>query len=125
MKWHVLKNKYWLVCLTLLIFHQFLQKILGINFNWLDYYLDALLCLPILLGFLLQERQFIIAKYFKSTSQITYRFSILEITIATVFFALIFEEGFPKWSLYFTQDYWDYLAYFMGAFFFYFFINEG
>ena len=124
MEWKVFKNKFWVSFILLLIIHQITQKILNVNLRWLDNYLDALLCMPILLGLLLQERQFIIAKYFKPTSQKNYQFSILEITLATIFFAIIFEEGFPKWSIYFTKDYWDYVAYFVGAFLFHFFIND-
>lgn len=125
MEWKVFKNKFWVICVLLLIAHQVTQKILSYNLGWVDNYLDALLCMPILLGLLLQERQFIITKYFKPTIQKNYHFSAIEITLATIFFAIIFEEGFPKWSFSFTKDYWDYLAYFFGAFLFYFFINEG
>lgn len=125
MEWKVFKNKFWVCCVLLLVTHQITQKIMGCNLGWGDNYLDALLCIPILLGLILQERQFIIAKYVKPTSQKNYHFSILEITLATLFFAIIFEEVFPKWSIYFTKDYWDYLAYCIGAFLFYFFINEG
>ncbi len=124
MEWKVFKNKFWVCCVLFLILHQITQKMLNFNLGCLDNYLDALLCMPILLGLLLQERQFIIAKYFKSTFQKSYHFSILEITLATIFFAIIFEEGFPKWSIYFTKDYWDYLAYLIGALLFHFFINE-
>ena len=116
---------FWVSCVLLLTMHQITQKMLTYDLGWVDNYLDALLCMPILLGLLLQERQFIIAKYFKPTSQNNYHFSILEITLATVFFAIIFEEGFPKWSSSFTKDYLDYAAYFMGALLFYFLINDG
>ena len=125
MEWKVFKNKFWVSCVLLLILHQITQKMLNFNLGCLDNYLDTLLCMPILLGLLLQERQFIIAKFFKPTSQKNYHFSILEITLATILFAIIFEEGFPKWSIYFTKDYWDYVAYLIGALLFYFFINEG
>lgn len=124
MEWRVLKNKFWASCVLLLMIHQVTQKILRFNLEYLDNYLDALLCMPILLGLLLQERQFIITKYLNPTIQKNHHFSILEITFATIFFAVIFEEGFAKWSVYFTKDYWDYLAYFIGAFLFYFFINN-
>ena len=120
----VLKNKIWLGCTLLFLFHQLSQKAFGFDAGWIDNYLDPLLSMPILLGLLLQERQFIITKYFSQKHPTTYRLSILEITIATLFFAIIFEEGFPKWSSHFTKDYWDYLAYFIGAFIFSIFINK-
>ena len=120
----ILQNRVWLGCLFLLGLHQMTQKILAYKLALFDNYLDTFLSMPILLGLILQERQFLITRFFRPNQQTNYQFSILEIIIATTFFAIIFEEGFPKWSPYFTKDYWDYLAYFSGALVFYFFINR-
>ncbi len=120
----ILRNKIWISCVLLLVLHQVAQKILYWEILFIDNYLDSFLSMPILLGVILQERQFLITKYFNSKKQESYSFSILETAIATIFFAIIFEEGFPKWSASFTKDYWDYLAYFSGALVFYFFINK-
>lgn len=104
--------------------HQIIQKVFDYDLGIFDDYLDPFLGMPILLGLILQERQFLLTKILSSKNPIKYQFSILEITIATVFFALIFEEGFPRWSPYFTKDYWDYLVYASGTLLFYIFINK-
>lgn len=119
----ILRNKAWLSCVGLLIIHQILQKIFAWKVVILDNYLDAFLSIPILMGLILEERQFLINKFFGRKRQIKYHFSAIEIIVSTLFFALIFEEGFPRWSPHFTKDYWDYLAYFSGALIFYRFIN--
>lgn len=118
------RNKFWLGCCLILIVHQVIQKVFDYNIAIFDNYLDPLLGMPILLGFILQERQLLLTKVLNANKLITYQFSILEIISISLFFALIFEEGFPEWSPYFTKDYWDYLAYASGAFLFYIFINK-
>lgn len=120
----ILQNKVWIGCVCLLGIHQWMQKVAFWQVVFVDNYLDAFLSTPILLGLILQERQFLITKYFNTKKPSDYYFSILEIMIATTFFAIVFEEGFPRWSAHFTKDYWDYLAYFSGAFVFYLFINK-
>lgn len=121
---YVLKNKTWLCCVLLFGLHQISQKLIHWNFDLFDNYLDPFLSIPILLGLVLQERIFIIDRFFNTFSSTSYYFSILETLIITTFFAIIFEEGFSRWSPNFTKDYWDYLAYAGGALIFYFFINE-
>ncbi|MFK7979716.1 MAG: hypothetical protein AB8G86_07020 [Saprospiraceae bacterium] len=120
----ILWNKVWVGCLCLLVLHQITQKILTYNLGWLDNYLDAFLSMPILLGLILEERRFLITKFLSQNKPTNYHFSIVEVIIATTFFAIIFEEGFPKWSVHFTKDYWDYFAYYSGAVIFYIFINK-
>lgn len=120
----VLKNKTWISCTLLFVAHQISQKLLNWDLGFINHYLDPFLCIPILLGLILQERIFLIDKYFNSYRPMDYRFSLLEIVVATTCFAILFEEGFPKWSIHFTKDYWDYLAYVSGGAIFYFFINE-
>jgi len=132
----VLKNPFWLVCVILFTLHQVAQKSLGWNFWWADNYLDPLLGIPILLGLVLAERRFFIKKFLANrnaspTKNSTntrhnklYTFSIFEISVVVVALSIIFEEGFPRWVEGFTKDYFDYLAYFVGALLFYFFINK-
>lgn len=120
----ILRNKIWISCTFLLIVHQIMQKLLHWDLGFIDAYLDPFLSMPFLLGLILQERRCLIVKYFNTFKPSHYHFSILEITVATTCFAILFEEGFPRWSIHFTKDYWDYLAYMSGALIFYFFINE-
>lgn len=120
----VLKNPFFLTCVVFFIIHQICEKILGWRFIWADNYLDTLLCMPILLGLLLIERNYFKKKIFSGQAQNnTYTFSFFEIIIITTTLSLIFEEGFPRWFPTFTKDYIDYLNYFIGGLFFYFFIN--
>lgn len=120
----VWSNKVWIACLLLLSLHQFIQKVLCWDLGFIDHYLDPFLGMPCLLGLMLQERRFLIDKYFKAFKPTHYHFSILEIFVTTACFAILFEEGFSRWSAHFTKDYYDYLAYAGGAFIFYYFINE-
>lgn len=117
------KNKVWVSCILLIGIHQITQKIWLWSLPFIDNYLDPFLSIPILLGAILHERRFLIDKYFTNFKASNYHLSILEIIITTTFFAILFEEGFPRWSEHFTKDYWDYLAYFGGGFLFYFFIK--
>jgi len=120
----VLKNKVWIACTALLVLHQIFQKIVKWNWSFIDNYADPFLGIPILLGVLLQERKYILSRYFKDQYNENYQLSVLEIIVATIFFTILFEEGFPRWSASFTKDYWDYLAYGSGSFVFYYFINN-
>ncbi|MFK8008649.1 MAG: hypothetical protein AB8H03_19985 [Saprospiraceae bacterium] len=117
----IFRNPVWLFCVLLFIIHQFFQKILGWNFPILDSYLDPLLCLPIFMGLMLAERRFFLKKINHNK---VYTFSILEIIVIAIVLSIAFEEGFPRWSNRFTKDYFDYGFYFVGALFFYFFINH-
>ena len=115
------QNPAWLFCVFLFILHQLFQKILGWNFIWLDSYLDPLLCLPIFMGLMLAERRFFLKKRNHNN---TYTFPILETIVIAITLSIVFEEGFPRWSDQFTKDYFDYVFYFVGALFFYSFINK-
>ena len=117
----IFKNPAWLFCVFLFIIHQYFQKILGWNFAILDSYLDPILCLPIFMGLMLAERRFFLKKINHNKM---YTFSILETVVIGMALAIVFEEGFPRWSDQFTKDYSDYVFYFVGALFFYFFINS-
>lgn len=110
----------WLFCALLFIAHQVFQKILGWNFDILDSYLDPLLCLPIFMGMMLAERRFFLKKINYNK---VYTFSFLETIVIAIVLSIVFEEGFSRWSDQFTKDYFDYIFYFVGALFFYFFIN--
>ena len=107
----------WLICFLLFLLHQFSQKVMSWAIPFADNYLDCLLCMPIFLTFLLIERRFLLQQ---STS---YSFPFWDTMAMTLFLAIIFEELFPLLADGFTKDYWDYVCYFIGGVFFYFFIN--
>lgn len=115
----------WWFCFVIFALHQLTQKILDWKIPWADNYLDSLLCIPIFLGLLLVERRFFFGKVFSNKkNNNTYTFSLFETFIITLVLAIIFEEGFPRWSSHFTKDLWDYFNYFVGGLFFYYFINK-
>lgn len=116
----ILQNPAWLCCFILFITHQVFQKILGWNLPIIDSFLDPLLCLPIFMGIMLIERRFFLKRRKNNN---VYTFSNLEVIIIATTLSIIFEEGFPRWSDQFTKDYFDYIFYFVGALFFYLFIN--
>jgi len=115
--------KIWIACIGLFLVHQFSQKYLHWNCYFLDSFLDPFLSMPILLGGIQLERTFFLHKFKRLPPTITYQFTLLEIGVLSLFFSLLFEEGFPYWSEHFTRDYWDYFAYFLGSCFFWFFRN--
>ncbi|MEM6317521.1 MAG: hypothetical protein AAF960_07610 [Bacteroidota bacterium] len=116
-------NKTWLLCVVLFGLHQFSQYYLGWSVPFLDNYLDPFLGIPCLLGLVLQERRFLLDRYIDKRQAAAYCFSALDVVVITFILAVLFEEGFPRWSDNFTRDNWDYVAYFLGAGLFYFLVN--
>jgi len=102
----------------LLLTHQFLQKVLHVKVPFLDNWLDPFLSMPILLGLILMERRWFLNRNSQDKNQ-DYNFSKLEIVITVLFFALIFEFLFPKYSDGFTFDWWDFVGYGLGGLLFY------
>jgi len=113
----------WTACIGLFLAHQILQKGLHWECYFLDSFLDPFLSMPILLGGIQLERTFLLRKFKRLSIATTYQFTLLEMVVLSLFFSLLFEEGFPYWSVHFTRDYWDYLAYFLGSWLFWFFSN--
>jgi len=117
----LLQSPLWMGAVLLLLTHQLFQKILHFKIPILDNWLDPFLSMPILLGLILMERRWFLKRYsqgeLKSAGE--YKFSKLETTIAVLFFAIIFEFLFPKWSQEFTFDWWDFVGYGLGGIIFY------
>lgn len=101
-----MKHPVFVSCAILFGMHQLLEKGLGAYIPLINSYLDALLCFPILLTLVLEER-----RHFQSVPQLT----LFEIVVITIGLAVIFEEGFPRWSSQFTKDPLDYFAYAIGS----------
>lgn len=127
----LIQSPLWMGAVLLLLTHQFFQKILLFKIPFLDNWLDPFLSMPVLLGLILVERRWFLNR--KSESDLpysqgdlkspceyhSYNLSKLETVITVLFFALIFEFIFPKYSDGFTFDWWDFLAYGLGGFLFY------
>lgn len=114
----ILKSPVFIICCILFILHQVLQKGLGLSHPIIDLYLDSLLAMPIILSFLLLEKQIL---YRKGAN---YRLTILEVTIATLFISFVSEWLFPTLSKRFTSDWKDVFLYIAGAIIFHFTINR-
>jgi hypothetical protein len=112
----VLKQATWWLCFLLFGLHQCFEKGLNWHWVWADCYLDSLLCMPILLGFLLFERRLLLKKP-------SYCFPLFDTAVMVILLSLLYEEVFTRVFSGFTRDYWDYFCYFIGGLYFYFFVN--
>ncbi len=112
-----LKSPVFIICSVLFLIHQVMQKVLDIHFPMIDYYLDNLLAMPIILTLLLVERRILFRRK-------TYRLSVLEIVMATLLIILVAEIVFPLLSRDFTTDWWDVVFYVLGSLIFYLTINR-
>lgn len=100
------KRRLFWVSLLLFIVHQVLQKGLGLHIVFLDSYLDPFLSMPILLGVFDWERGW---RYGAPPLR------VWEVMVVTIGFSILFEWGFPRWDDRFTADWYDVLAYGLGA----------
>ncbi|NJC28119.1 hypothetical protein [Neolewinella antarctica] len=100
--------------MALFLVHQLLQKGFSIDVPFVHAYLDPLLSIPIMLGLLSVERNWLFDRK---------RLTVLDTVISTVVLAVVFEVFFPRWSEAFTYDPWDFLAYALGGLLFWFFVN--
>ena len=114
----ILRSTVFISCCILFIAHQLLQKGLGIHIPIIDPYLDSLLAMPIILSFLLLEKQILFRKGDH------YRLTVFEVTVATLFISLVSEWLFPSLSKKFTHDWIDIILFIAGAIIFYFTINR-
>jgi hypothetical protein len=111
------KHPIFIFCCILFIAHQIIQKGFGIHIPWVHSYLDDLLVMPIILTLILIERR----KLFGWGE--AFSFSGLE-TLGLVFsLSLLFEWVFPYFSDKFTFDWWDFLAYALGGWIYFRYLN--
>jgi hypothetical protein len=111
----VLRNPWWLLAVVAFLLHQLAQRVFELAGGPLDSYLDPFLATPILLGLWLLERRLIFRQR---------RLTALEVGVATLILAVIFEEVFPTLKEGFRQDVVDYAFYALGGVYFYFLINQ-
>lgn len=114
----LLRRPVFLICCTIFIIHQIMQKVLDITYSYADSYLDSLLAMPIILSLLVVERQYL----FKKGEG--YLLTLQEVIIATLFVAFVAEVIFPVLSEKFTGDWLDLLFYGLGSVLFYLTINK-
>lgn len=114
----ILKAPVFILCLSLFLLHQFLQKVLAVQIPFVDPYLDSFLAMPILLTLLVVERRLLFRK------ESGYCLKVWDVVIATIFIAFVVEVVFPAVSDRFTADWWDVVAYGLGSLLFYYTINR-
>ena len=111
----LLRNAWFWLFLGLFIGHQILERLLYIRIEWLDNYLDDLLCMPILLSGWLAEQYDLFGRK---------RLRRIEIFALWVVVSLVFEGLLPYWSPRYTADGWDVVCYGLGSWLFYHLIQE-
>jgi hypothetical protein len=94
---------------TLVLIHQLIQKILGINIPLADSFLDPILFMPILLHLILWEQRFLFRKDY------SYILSWRQMITVLIFVSILTEYFFPQWNNNFTMDYWDIICYLIGT----------
>lgn len=114
----VIKSPVFLICCGLFILHQIFQKLLNIHIPVIDDYLDSLLAMPVILTFVLLEKQWLFKK------GITYQLPVLDIILVTFYLAIVTEVIFPKLSEHFKADWIDVALYIVGSMIFHLTINK-
>lgn len=109
---------WFIICCTLVILHQIIERILHIHISLLDQYLDPLLLMPIVLQLLLWEKRLL---FYKNNRIILSPFQIF---IYWLLICIITEIIFPLWQPYFVADFWDCICYLMGAIVFHLWFNK-
>lgn len=89
-----------------------------INIHFFDNYLDDVLLIPIILGFALIIQRKVILK------NENFEFNKSTIFICWLYFSIAFELIIPKFTSNFTSDWYDLLAYAVGALYFQKLINK-
>lgn len=97
------------------LFLKICQK-LGYHFPFFHDYLADFLCMPVVLSLALAFMRIV-------KQSPNYQLNIVQIIFATIFYSLLFEVIFPHFSPNMTSDWLDILAYFLGAFIFWRWMN--
>lgn len=114
--WDLFYNRAFVVAASLYVFHMALEKT-GFSFPLLQYYLNDLLCMPLVLTLtLFLQRTFT----FRNKGHV---FTKYQVGIAVLYYSAGFEVVLPQFMPRYTADPLDVLAYALGGVFFYFFIN--
>ncbi|MGB1204073.1 MAG: hypothetical protein ACPG5B_00435 [Chitinophagales bacterium] len=106
-----------LVAISLFLLNQIAEKCFQIFIPFWHAYGDDLLCMPVVLSIALYiQRRFT----FRNPN---YIFSKTQIIVAVAYYALAFEYLLPAYHSAYTADKFDIIAYSLGAFLFYFYLN--
>ncbi|MEX0884237.1 MAG: magnesium citrate secondary transporter [Cyclobacteriaceae bacterium] len=114
----VFKNPFFILPGILFWCNQYLERINGLFIPFIHSYWDDLLAIPVILGITLQVFRWI------QPGKAGFIFTKMQILVGVAYFGFIFEGLLPLFSATYTSDPWDLLCYFLGTFWFYFFINK-
>lgn len=98
----------WIICLTLFILHQCLEKIAKVRIELLDNYLDPLLIMPILLPLITWERRFL-------RNEWDYKLPLTHVLGYVIIISALAEIILPKLTKNMIADPLDVLFYSIGA----------
>ncbi len=103
-----------ILIISIALIHQLLQKILGINIHYWDFYGDDLLAVPFVSAIvLIIENTF----FYKNPYR---RHSFMQLSFILIVLILLFEFILPNQSNRYVQDYLDILFYTLGTLMYYF-----
>jgi hypothetical protein len=114
----VFKNPFFILPCILFWINQYFEKVLGTFIPYVHSYLDDFLAMPVVLGLTLQIYQWI------HPLRKDFVFSKVQVVVAVIYFAVIFEAFLPFWSDTYTMDVLDVFCYGLGTIWFYFLINK-
>lgn len=115
LSWQTLRPLFW-VLTTLYLLHQLARWRHYPLPRWVEFYLDDLLCLPLVLTLTLFLMRFFFGPQV--------RFSGYHISFAVLYFAVAFEVLFPRFLPRYTADALDAALYAAGGWLFYRFLNK-
>ena len=115
---HILRNPVFLISAGLFWITYTLEYFKIFTWPFVHHYLDDLLAIPVILTLAVAvQRQWI----YRNPQ---YVLSKIQVIFAVLYLSIWFEGVLPVLSDKYTRDIWDILAYIIGAFVFYWFINR-
>jgi hypothetical protein len=111
------KYFYFIIAVIVWLIHLILI-VSNLHFKFLDNYIDDFVLLPIILSVaLILQRNFV-------TKNIHFVFNKKLVIFSCIYFCIVFELIIPSISPYFTKDWFDCIAYGVGALYFQKLINK-
>ncbi|RDC64979.1 magnesium citrate secondary transporter [Adhaeribacter pallidiroseus] len=114
----ILRNPFFLFSASLFWVTYILEFFKIFTLPFVHHYLDDLLAMPVILTLAVAvQRQWV----YRNPQ---YVLSKIQVIFAVVYVSVWFEGVLPTFSGKYTRDFWDILAYVLGAWFFYRFVNR-
>jgi hypothetical protein len=111
----VFRNPLLQVCSFLYVLHTVLRQFVAIENAFLNYYLNDLLCLPLVLGAAVFLQRNLVLR------QPAYALTAWQIGLVVVYFSVMFEGVIPLFVSRYTADFRDVICYGLGGWLFWYF----